>query len=481
MRRLTISRPLYNFIAVFAGNFVSKIFGLFLAIILARYLGPEDYGKYAFVVSFAYLFNVIADFGLNDLFVRDVARDRSIVSKYLALALIVKPSLSIISITILIFSVYFMNYSTEILVCSAIFSIHIIFITLISSITAIFRAYEQMEYASLINVLNGLLSLIFIIFVVFYEGTLYQILSFRVISFFVGFLIGLFIVIKLISKPDFSINISFIKVITKRALPFLTITIIDTLYFNIDIIMLSKMKGDIYVGWYTPAANDLFFGLLIIPSTIATVVYPMFTRQYGESIEKLRETINFSIKLLFILGVPVCFGTYILAQDIIHFIFGHEYGNSIVVLKIMALVIIFAFAREPLGFGLAAIGKEKVLMWLSNIFLLLNILLNLILIPIYAHIGAAITTVFCITLSFYLTCYYLNKEILEIVIYKNILKPVIASLVMSMMLYLLQDINLLFRICIGAVVYFILIFIMRTFTFNELEILKKSIIKKLDN
>jgi len=405
------SRPLKNLVAVFSGSILAKFFGLILAIILARYLGPEEYGKYAFALSFTYIFTVIADFGLNDLFVRDIARDRTTVNKYIAFAIIIKPLLSISSIVCLIVALKIINYSNEIILITIVYSLHIIFITLINSFTAIFRSYEKLEYAALIGILNGLIALVLISFVIIFDGTLIQILIFRVITFFLGALISIFLLLKIIAKPDFSIDLDYIKHHAKKALPFLTIGLIHTLYFNIDIIMLSKMKGDIYVGWYTPAANDLFFAILIIPSGIATVIYPMFSRYYSESIEKLREAMNFSTKILIILGIPIGFGTIILAENIINLIFGDQFSNSIVVLQIMAFAICFSFIREPYGFGLAAVGKEKILMWINIISLTLNVLLNLLLIPIYSHVGAAFTTALCILISLVISFYFTNKEI----------------------------------------------------------------------
>jgi len=467
------SRPLINFVAVFGGNMLGKLFGLISAIILARYLGPEDYGKYAFVISFAFIFMVIADYGLNDLFIRDIARDKSLASKYLALGIIVKPLFSMVAIILLILAVYIMGYSKDIILYTAIFSVHLIFITLVNTVSSIFKAHERMEYSSFITITIGMIGLIFIASIVYLNGTLLQILMFKVVSFFIGFVLGLVIILKKIAKPDFSIDYSYVKNHLIKAMPFLTIGIIHALYFNVDIIMLSKMQGDVYVGWYTPAANDLFFGILIIPTAISTVIYPMFSRHFRESIEKLRESCNFSIKILVLLGVPIGFGSFVLAPQIIYFIFGSQYENSIIVLQIISIAIIFVFVRQSLGFCLAAVGKEKVLMWINAGSLGLNIVLNYILIPIYAHVGAVLTTVFCIILSVMLNYFYLNKEIHNIIILRGMLKPIISASVMSIFVYSINEYNLLLVILLGAIIYGAIIFLLKTFNSSEMMQLKK--------
>ena len=471
---MSFSRPIKNLLAVFAGRILTKLFGLFTAMILARYLGPEDYGKYAFIITFGFIFTVISDFGLNDLFVRDIAKNHKVVSKYLALGLIVKPIFSIIGIISLITAVYLMGYSQEILLSSIVYSMHIIFLTLTNSFAAIFRAYEKMGFASLISLIGAFISLLFIIVLVYFEGTLLQVLLLKVVAFFIGSLIGLILLLKFIAKPDFSIDFTFIKNHLVKALPFLTIGLIHALYFNVDIIMLSKMQGDIYVGWYTPAATDLFFGILIIPSTITTVIYPMFSRHYKESAVKLLHSLNFTLKILILLGVPISVGSYILAPEIIYLIFGEKYIESIPVLQIIAFAIILTFIKEPFSYGMAAVGKEKQLMWLNIVSLALNITLNLILIPIYAHLGAALTTVACIFLFLLLDYYYLNKVVKGIKIIKNIYKPVIAASAMGLIIYNLKEYNLFLIILVGALIYFISLFLLKAFDSNELIILKKS-------
>ena len=415
---------------------------------------------------------VFSDFGLNDLFVRDIATDRSRTSKYLASSLVIKSLLACLSLLLLYVALRLLKYSDEIILFTMIFSLYIFFITQISTIAAIFRAYEKMEYNALIIIIYGTVGLFIIVVLVYIDQPLTHILLSRVLTFFLGFIVSLFLVCKKIAKPDFNINLSYLTGIAKKSFPFLTIGLIHTLYFKVDIIMLSKLKCDIYVGFYTPAANDLFFGLFIIPGTIATVVYPIFSRQYRQSLDRMRESLNFTIKILTILGVAISVGTFLLAHQIIHLIYGPQYEKSVIILQIMAFAISFAFVREPLGFGIASIGKEKFLMWMNAFFLVLNIGLNAILIPLYAHVGAALTSVFCIIISLFLGFYVLKRQIRELFLIRNFLKPAVAALVMGVVVYSLRDFNLMLIICFGALVYALAIFLVRTFNDAEILILK---------
>lgn len=470
---ISINRSLKNLTAIFLGDVFVKFTGMITAIVLARYLGPEDYGKYAFVISFVLIFAVFSDFGLNELTIRDVAIDHSLAPQYFTSSLISKFIFSCLSIVFLILLAYLMGFPEEIILYIIVFSISILFLTLTNSISSMFKAFEQMEYVSVIMFINSIALLVFILTLVYFNGSLLQIIFSRVLALFIGFIIGFIILTKKALKPDFLINLSFIKRLVVNAFPFLTVVIFHVLYLNVDIILLSKIKGVIHVGWYTAAANDIFFGLHIIPATISTIIYPIFSRHYTESIERFRNSCNFAIKILILLGVPISVGIFILAPQIIHFIFGPRYENSIAVLQIFALSISFVFARDPLGLGLAVTGKIKTLMWLNASFLVLNIILNILLIPFYAEIGAAIASVICIFLSLLASYYILNKEIKSLNITKNYYRPIIAALIMGFIIYTLNSYNLIAVIFIGAIIYFFIIFILKTFSSSELLLVKK--------
>jgi O-antigen/teichoic acid export membrane protein len=416
---------------------------------------------------------VVSDFGLNDLIVRDVARDHTLAPQYFVSSLISKTIFSCLSIAFLIPLVYLMGYSEEIILYTIVSSVSILLITLMNSITSILKALERMEHVLLITVISSAALLVFVLTIVYLKGSLLQIFSFRVLALFVGLMIGFIIFVKNIIKPGFSIDLPFIKRLLANAFPFLTNGIIYTLYLNTDIILLSKIKGELHVGWYTAAAGGLFWGLLIIPASISTITYPIFSRQYKEGIDQLRNSCNFTMKILIILGVPISVGVFILAPQIIHSIFGSRYENSITVLQILAIAISFMFARDPLGFGLAAIGKVKALMWLNISFLVLNIILNLILIPVYAEVGAAITSAICIFLSLPAGYYILKREINDLRIVKNYFKPIIAALVMGFIIYSFRDYNLIAIIFTGAIIYSFIIFILKTFNHSELLLLKR--------
>lgn len=473
-----VHKALKNVTAILAGDVIGKVLAMVTSVVLARYLGPEDYGKHAFILSFTYTFMILADFGLNDLIIRDVARDRSLSAHYFATSAVIKTAFSMASILFMVCVLYLIGYPRETIIYTMCFSGVIVFITMTNSIMAIFKAHERMEYASLVTVMNSLILFLFIVSLTYLKGTLLEVILARVLAAGLVAVLGVLILARKIAPLAFSTSPAAVRKLSAASFPFMTIGIISALYFSLDVIMLSRFKGPVYVGWFTPAANDLFFGLMIIPGAVTAVTYPMFSRHYGESVDQLRRSCNFTIKVLTIIGVAISAGTFVLAPKIIHFIYGDKYENSIIVLRIISLAVSFLFAREPLGFALSVVGRVKTLMWMNVAFLALNALLNLFFIPRYAHVGAAVTTVICIFLSLFVGArYFLNKEIGNIVIAENFLKPVISAAIMCAALYGVQDLHLLLQVLIGACVYALAIMALRTFGPDDRIILRRLIVR----
>jgi len=468
------SRIIRNLASVFIGDLSSKVIAMLLTIFLARYLEPAQYGIYSFVTSILFIFLVISDFGLNDLIIRDIARSKALANQYFKAAVIIKALVGMLCIFVMIMSVNLMGYSYDKVIYTAIISLSIFFICLNNTIISFFKAFERMEYSSLLSILGNLFIFISCIVLIFLKGSLKEIIIARVVSLSAISLLGFLLLRRFIEKIDVPIDLGFIKMLFHGAFPFLANGLIHSLYCSLDIIMLSKMKGDLCVGWFSPAANDLFFSLFIIPGTISTVVYPIFSRQYMNSTERLIRSCNFCIKILAIIGIAISVGTFLLSSDIINLIYGPKYFHSIAVLKIIAVAIIFTFVRDPLGYALAATGEVQTLMRINLAMLILNAILNLILIPLYAHIGAAITTTLCIIISLPISQYILNRKIGSIVIARNLVKPIIAATFMSVAIYALNaaHFHLIFVILFAALIYGAALLLLKTFDKNEFDMLK---------
>lgn len=466
---MLLKRIIKNFVSVLMGNISSKLIGLITAIILARYLGPEEYGQYSFVISFAYIFLVCSEFGTNELIVKNVAPNLSLAPKSFIHFLLFRILFSIISIMILNLTVYALGYSTKVLYCTLIFSTHIIFLAVINEVISFFKAFEKMEFVGVILILNGIIGLGLILIVVFSEASLYAVIVSRVGTYILGAGVGIYFLKKYLFHFEIVTHFNLWNQTIKAALPFFLINLSDILYYKIDILILSKLKGDIFVGWYSIVANDLFFGFFAIAVSLSTVMFPIYIKNYQESAKDINNSINFTIRIGIILGMGLSLGCFILAPSIITLIFGKQYLNSVIIMQILSLAILFLFLREPLGFALVAVCGARKMMNINMILLLLNAILNFIFIHLWGHIGAAITMTICIILSFIWIYLEVKKKVKQVEFLKPGVKTLMGTILMGIIIYFFLEINIVVGIAIGSAVYLANVFCMKIISATEIN------------
>ena len=273
------------------------------------------------------------------------------------------------------------------------------------------------------------------------------------------------------SLPKLEVDWSFWKPTIKEALPFFLSAIVDIIAFKIDIIMLSIMKGDMVVGWYS-ASYRLIEVLIFIPATFAGAIYPVLSNFYVSSQESLKLVYKNSFKYLFIAGLPIAVGTTILAHKIILFIYKSGFTHSTIALQILIWTIPIIFLTYMFGTILASINKQLLALKINFLCMILNIVINLMLIPRYSYIGASIATIITTLLSFILFFRFLSKFIYKIQIHKYILKPIMASTVMGLFIFSFARMNIFLLVCISIVIYFGVLILLKTFSKKDISLFK---------
>ncbi|MBE3114353.1 MAG: flippase, partial [Actinobacteria bacterium] len=394
----TVQRIAKNSLVLLASNIISNILGFFYVMYIARYLGAEGFGILSFVLAFTGIFSVFSDLGLSPLTVREVARDRSLVGKYLGNITVIKIILVIITFGLIAITINLLGYPKQTIIVVYFLALSVIFSSFSNIFNSIFQAYEKMEYQSIEQILSSILML---------SGALFAIShGFSVIGFaFIYFLVravalgySFAVYTWKFSLPKLELDWSFWKPTIKEALPFFLSAVVDIIAFKIDIIMLSMMKGDMVVGWYS-AAYRLIEALMFIPATFAGAIYPVLSNFYVSSQESLKLIYKKSFKYLFIVGLPIAVGTTILAHKIILFIYKSGFTHSIIALQILIWTIPIIFLTYMFGTMLASINKQDLTLKILLLSMSLNVVMNLILIPRYSYIGASIATVITELLS----------------------------------------------------------------------------------
>jgi O-antigen/teichoic acid export membrane protein len=223
--------------------------------------------------------------------------------------------------------------------------------------------------------------------------------------------------------------------------------------------MLSYMQSDAAVGWYN-AAYRLFVFILFIPAIFNNAFFPAMSRFFLTSKDSLRLSFDTYFKYMAILALPLGVGTTLLAGKIILFIYNSQYSNSIIALQILIWSAVFICFSNTFGCLAGSANMQKASMKIAGICMVVNVALNLMIIPAYSYIGASATTVATELLSlvlYFILCsgigYGISKKMLL-----NLVKISIASLMMGVFTIYALNVSLIPLIIMSAAFYFVILY-----------------------
>lgn len=384
---------------LFTAQALVKVISFFYTIFLARSLGVSDFGLYVTALAYFALISSVADFGFNRFLIREGARNLEKLSVYLYCTVFLR--LVLTTLVFLIFSLWLYLVDPDNL--RAKLSILAVLAVLPQSLAltfdAVLVAIQKLKFSALSLLgLSLLTTIVGISLILMGFGPLGAVGA--VLFGQTGYVLLLFYSLNLnhlTFKPTFSWDE--IKIIIKGSLPYGILSVLGLLYFRIDTLLLSYLKGPVSAGFYG-AAFKFLEALVFIPSALATALFPVLAKLHDEDISQIKKIYFSAVKLLGLLSLPVFISFFFLLPYVIRFLLP-QYLPSIQALQILSLAIPFMFIHVPGVLVLISSDKYLKPMILLSIFTLtFNIVLNFLLIPQFDFIGASWVTVLSEALSF---------------------------------------------------------------------------------
>ena len=383
-----------NFSYLIIAQGIYKILAFLTFIFIARYLGAEAFGRLSYALSFVAFFMLIADFGVSDLMVREVAGERQDKgSRYINNISSLKFSLSLITYAAIILIVLILRETKEMFSIVAILGLAMILDSYTIFLKSIFRVFEKMEYEAMSILLEGILKLGFVLMIV--RNISANALLFSQVFLLISIITLIFTVF--ITRIKFihlklCFDFKFWKKLLIGGTPFAILIFFHVINFRIDTVMLSKITNNIITGWYSVAAR-LIEPILIIPTTFTVAVFPVVSRLAKTSEKSLALIYYTSLKVLFLSSIVLVIILYIGAGFFIPLLFGKEFVKSIPTVRILGFVLIPIFLRFFLDTFVLALNKPNILFINYVIGTSINILMNLILIPKFKIFGCCLATI----------------------------------------------------------------------------------------
>ncbi|KKP69139.1 MAG: Membrane protein involved in the export of O-antigen and teichoic acid [Candidatus Moranbacteria bacterium GW2011_GWE1_35_17] len=462
----------YNVVA----STIAKVCATVLALVnigfITRYLGVGGFGDYATVLAFLSFFGAILDLGLYSIATREISRnnadEKKIMSNVFSLRLLSSLALFIIAPLLFIF----LPYSEDIKKGILIIALSYTFSSSYMVFNGVFQKNLRMDKVTITELLGKIIQVFFIILAVKnnwgFTAIIFSVLWSSMLTFgIVVFLSRKYIKFSL--KFDFDYWKSFLKM----SMPVGISALVTFLYFKMDTIMLSVLKGSEAVGIYN-MAYKIIENITFFPGMIVGLILPLLSMYVFSDKVNFTKIINKTAKVFIIIIVPLIVGTLFLAEDIINIIGGKEFLISANALRVLIVALAFIFFGNLFNSILLSANLQNKLMHVLSFCAVFNIGLNFALIPKYSYMGAATVSLMTEFLVVALTAYIVSKYVDYRLSMKGWGKVIFSGLWMALFLAVLNNLNFIYAGLGSIFVYGLFLWLTRAITIREVKSLLVS-------
>lgn len=391
------------------GKIVSTTLGVIITILLTRYLGPEGYGQYIFVLVFVTMFGVIGDWGLTLITIREASKNLTDAGKIIGTVLLIRILLAVLAMVFSIIAINFLPYDSNVRGLVVIGSFYLLAVSLKTSFQIVFNVKLKLQNWAISEIAANSVALILILVLIANKAGLSQILwAFNLGHLFAAGVAG-FLANKIIPL-NFRLSILNIKYILQESLPMGAILVLFTVYNRMDTLILAHYHGNVAVGIYG-AAYRIFEVLVLGAAYFANSLLPTISRLAVDDKPALKKLFSKSLIILLGMGFLVAVVNFIFAPVGIAVIGGQKFMEAVTPLRILSLALIVSYFNHLGGFTLIALGKQWWSFKIAVVALAVNLVLNFWLIPQFSYNAAAFTTFLTEGLIVIITVFLIRHEL----------------------------------------------------------------------
>jgi len=364
-----------------------------------NHVGTDMYGLYFAIFNFTYMFNILLDMGTTNFNNRNIARNNQLLEKHLSGIILLRLLLGVVYMVVVFVVALIIGYRG--------FMLKLLFWTAINQFLNTFLLYLRSNISALLmfktdSVLSVLDRLLMIIFcgILLWGNVTEQ--PFRIewfvycqtAAYVIAVLVALTIVVYKSHLRKLHWNGVFSLAILKHSLPFALLTLLMACYNRIDSVMIERLLPDgiasTQAGIYASAFR-LLDALVMIAYLFSVILLPLFSKMIKEkeNIQPIVRT-SFSFLYVFAIGVTVILLCY--REPVISLLYNDHIAASVSVFTILIPCIIPIAFTYVFGTLLTANGSLKKLNITALVGIIVNILINIILIPKLQARGAAIAS-----------------------------------------------------------------------------------------
>lgn len=369
----------------------SKIASIALYVVMARKLGDAAFGVFIFGFAFVTLVTTFANMGQPAILTREVARDHRRLHDYFANTLALQLALGVPALLLAVGLHAALGFESGAGTVVLLLGLAVVAEALMSTCFATFQAFERLVYIPIVLITQrwvtagvGIAALAL--------GAGVETVSAIYLAGAAGALVfALYCLFTRVARPRLEVRLKRWWPLMRVALPVGIAGVFATILFRVDVALLGWFENDAVVGDYG-AAYRLLESTLFISWSIGTAVYPVFSRLSRTSETPIGAVFEGALKLGAALTLPLAVGAAVLAYPLMDLLYGSDFEDGALPLILLAPTIFLYPPTYIAAYVLISQDRQSALAWVYGSVAVVNIGLNLVLIPAYSLDGAAFVT-----------------------------------------------------------------------------------------
>ena len=429
-----------------------------LTILAARTLGVAGFGSFTLAMNFVLIFSFLPEFGFTAILTRELAKRQGDPHRTFSALFSLTLVCSLIAYALLILISPLAIRDPRALAVVPILGIMMLLDVLREFTYGVFRAEERMQIQGIQHTLTNLL--------LFGLGaailTLNPSLPLLAIAYLTavgaGAIIGVIAARRYFSHITLSFDPSVIRHFFTAAWPIALANFLFLLLLYLDSVILGWFHPPAIVGLYGATVKFTEF-LIFFPQAIALAVFPMFSRSLNDPVQ-LRRYLELSLRLGFLLTVPIAAGGFVLGGTIVPFIFGPAYAAAAPAFRIIVISLLGTAPFLILTNLLVALDQRRDLLRFDFALVVINAVANLLTVPHFHYYAAAYNTVLTSLLGL-VFAHHISRRHVSYALEPLAAKPLGAAVLMGLLLWPVRGFTPLLTVPLGVLIYLIALIVSR--------------------
>jgi O-antigen/teichoic acid export membrane protein len=458
-----------------AAQIAIKVLSFSFSVLIVRHLGAEAYGQYAAVLAFGAVFVFLGDLGLGAFAVREVARWRSLpdgegkIRELYGNVLTLRLALSVLAALLLIGTAWLTGRPVVMVEAIALGTLGLIMYGVQGTSDSLLAGFERLDISAGTKVLQQLAFVLAGAVALWiglgYYGLIYaNLLGIAILTF------SCWRGVRGLGIRAAGAAVRAWPALIRASLPFGVIGFALGLSYKFDSVLLNVFRGDVETGYYN-AAYNLIFSVVVVSNVLNTSLYPSLSRQVAADPDALPAICQRALRYLLALALPITFGIFLLAGQVVPLLFTAAYRPAAPVLEILIWVVPLMFTSEFLGYVVVVRRQERKVARAVIASTATNVAANLILVPWLGLYGASVMTVVTEAVLVGQYVWHLRAMLATFDWGRILLRPLAATVGMSAVLFVARDLPIAALIPLGGLVYAGLLLALGGLDKQELEFL----------